>query len=258
MKLWQKIALITLGMLLILGVRVFFVWKGRQDPGIVARQAEQEAAKPLPKDDVAVVRQLFLASFDAAKQLEGTNVWVRAGYSLPYYPFVKDQVEFSKRISNLPAAEKLSIVKIIKAKAPAKEDNRVPHGTQQYFAVFALPDEKGTSGDSRSNFYAAPIGFTDHGAETIFCDQLFYYDDPRTIYDHWPKEVWTAVAAHTPTLGMSENQARMAVGILMESDSTSMGNRTVTFDANDKRWTVTFKDDKATSVKDTTDVKATS
>jgi hypothetical protein len=252
MKLWQKIGLITLLMVVLLGARVFFLWKGRQDPGLVAKQAEQEAAKPIPKDDLAVVRQLFISSFDAAKQLEGTTVWVKAGYSLPYYPFVDGQVQFGKRVGLLPAAEKLAIAKIQKAKAPAKEDNRVPHGSQQYFAVFSLPDEKPASGDATSAFYAAPIGYTEGGNETLFCDQLFYYDDPRTIYDNWPKDVWTAIGSHTPTVGMSENQVRMAVGILMESDSTSIGNRTVTYDAGGKKWTVTFKNDKATAVKETT------
>ena len=47
--------------------------------------------------------------------------------------------------------------------------------------------------------------------ETLYCDQLFYYDDPRTIYDNWPKPVWDAVAAHEPRVGMTENQTRMAV-----------------------------------------------
>lgn len=252
MKTWQKIVIPLLVVVLIAGVRLFLVFRARQDPGVVVKQAEQ-AARPIPKDDLAVVRQLFLNSFDAARQLEGSTAWVKAGYSLPYYQFVDGRVQFGKRVGVLPAAEKLAIVKIQMAKAPAKEDDRIPHGSQQYFAVFSLPDEKPASGDARSAFYASPIGYTEGGNETIFCDQLFFYDDPRTIYDHWPSDVWTAVAAHTPVLGMSENQARMAVGLMMESDSTSTGNRTVTFEGGPKRWTVTFVNDKATAVKEITE-----
>jgi hypothetical protein len=48
---------------------------------------------------------------------------------------------------------------------------------------------------------------------------------------------------------MSENQARMAAGIMIDSDSTSEGNRTVTYDEGAKKWTVTFSNNKATSVK---------
>jgi len=114
-------------------------------------------------------------------------------------------------------AEKLSVVKMIKAAAPAKVDDRVPHGTGQYFAVFTL--------DGGAEQFAAPIGFVQGEDEKLFCDQLFYYDDPRTIYDHWPPAVWDAVAKHTPTIGMTENQVRMAVGIMLESDSTREGDR---------------------------------
>jgi hypothetical protein len=137
-----------------------------------------------------------------------------------------------------------AITKIVKAVAPAKEHNRVPHGSAQYFAVFTIagPDvEPGT--------FAAAIGYIDGADEKFYTDQLFYYDEPKTIYDNWPKPVWEAVAAHTPTLGMTENQARMAVGILIESDSTEIGNRTVTYDAGPKKWTVTFQKGVATAVK---------
>src|ERR1700679_3509120 len=141
MKFWQKIAVFTLIVALIAGARVYFVWKARQDPGLVARRAAE--AKPLSQDELAVVMQYFYASFDQAKQLEGKNVWIKAGYSLPYYPYVGGQVQFAKRVGDLPSAEKLAISKLIKVVAPAKEDDRVPHGTRQYFAVFTLPNQTG-------------------------------------------------------------------------------------------------------------------
>src|SRR5271165_1371304 len=134
MKLWQKLALMTMVVVLIVGARFYFVWKSRQDPGVIARKSPE--AKPLSKDDLAVVTQYFFASFDQARQLEGKSVWIKAGYSLPYYPFAGGQVQFAKRVGDLPAAEKLSISKLIKAVPPAREDDRVPHGTRQYFAVF--------------------------------------------------------------------------------------------------------------------------
>ena len=243
MKLWQRMALVTLAVLLIAGVRFYFVWKERQDPGVVARQAAQR--KPLSQDDLAVMTQYYFASLDQAKRLEGTNVWIKAGYSLPYYPYVAGRVEFSKRIGELPSAEKLSISKLIREVAPAKEDNRVPHGSWQYFAVFKLDG----NADAKPGTFAAPIGFGQGTDETFYCDQLFYYDDPKTIYDNWPKTVWNAVAIHEPRVGMSENQTRMAVGILMESDSQTQGDRTVTYHAGPKTWSVTFAKGVATQVK---------
>ena len=249
MKTWQKMGLIVLAVVLIAGVRLYFVFKERQDPGIAARK-EAEAAKPANKDDVVDMRQLYFANFDDAKQLEGKPVWIKAGYSLPYYPFVDGKVLFAKRLGVLPAAEKLSVAKLEKAAVPAKEDDRIEHGSKQYFVIFAMDGPEGKTGDGKTGLFAAPIGYVRGQDEKFYADQLFYYDDPRTIYDHWPSSVWDAVAAHQPKVGMTENQVRMALGIMLTSDSQSIGNRTVTYDlGNGKKWTVTFANDAATAVK---------
>lgn len=242
MKLWQKVLIPTLIALLIAGTYLFIVFKSRENPGVIANKPEPE--KPLTNDELVYVKQNLFASFDQAKDLEGKPVWVKAGYALPYYPYAGGTVEFAKRVGELPAAENLQISKLVKAVAPAKEDDRVPHGSKQYFVVFTIvgPDEK-------AGTFAAPIGYAQGTDESILADQLFFYDDPHKLYAHWGKPVWQQIDAHTPAVGMSENQVRMAVGILMDSDSTTVGDRTVTFNAGDKKWTVTFAHDKATSVK---------
>ena len=244
MKGWQKGALITLAMVLIAGGYLFYVFKSRQNPGAAITHGEQP--RQLSSDDLAVVKLLYLPSFsDAKDQLEGKPLWIKAGYSLPYYPYSGEKVQFAKRVGVLPSAEKLSVVKLVKAVAPPKEENRIPHGARQYFAVFTL--------DGNPDQFAAPIGYAEGNDEKLFCDQLFYYDDPKKIYDRWPPAVWDAVAKHTPTVGMSENQVRMAVGVLLEGDpssySTREGDRTVTYNAGGKKWTVTFVKGTATEVK---------
>ncbi|HEY9125595.1 MAG TPA: hypothetical protein VIM62_00630 [Acidobacteriaceae bacterium] len=239
---WRMMLLPTLVVLVAAAIYVFVIHEKRKDTGIIGKQQVEE--KPLKGDDLAYVKKRYFASFDQAKDLEGKSVWIKAGYALPYYPYAGGAVQFSKRSGVLPAAEKLSITKLIKAVPPAKEDDMVPHGSRQYFIVFTLGGP-----DAKPGTYAAAIGNSQGGEESIVADQLFYYDDPKTIYDDWPKPVWDAVATHTPTVGMTENQARMAAGIMIDSDSTSIGDRTVTYDEGAKKWSVTFVKNKATAVK---------
>jgi len=228
--------------ILILGGYLFYVFHSRKVADEAASKPEQ--AKPVSQDDLAVMKQYYFATFDQAKQLEGTTVWVKAGYSLPYYPFAGGKVDFAKRVGFLPSAEKLSISKLVKAAAPTKEDDRIPHGTKQYFVVFTLSGPDGKPGT-----FATPIGAVQGDDEKIYTDLMFFYDDPKTIYDNWPKSVWDAVAVHEPKVGMSELQTQMAVGTSQESDSQSIGNRTVTYDAGGKKWAVTFSKGVATQVK---------
>lgn len=238
MKGWQKGALITLVVFLIVGGYLAYVFKSRQDPGVMGTKGEKP--KQLSKDDLAVVKLLYLPGFDDAKQLEGKPLWVKAGYTLPYYPVKGTTVEFAKKEGTLPPDAKLNVDKLIKAVPPAKEDDRLPHGTKQYFATFTI--------DGKDGKYAAPIGFAEGTEEKMWTDDLFFYDDPKTIYDHWTPAVWDAVAKHTPTVGMTEAQVRMAVGMQIQSDSSREGDRTVTYDTGSKKWTVTFAKGAATQV----------
>jgi hypothetical protein len=48
---------------------------------------------------------------------------------------------------------------------------------------------------------------------------------------------------------MSELQTRMSIGQKIQSESSLEGNRTVTYDQAGKTWTITFVDNKATTIK---------
>jgi hypothetical protein len=238
MKNWQKAALITLVTLTIGGIYLFSVFWSRRNPGVVPdRNPEQHETK----DDVAVVRMMFITSFENAEKLQGTSVWMKNGYTMPYYPYEGGHIVFAKRVGVIPSAQRLDIKKIIKAVPPAQVDDGIDHGTRQVFAVFALPGS--------ASLYATVIGAMDGSQEEYFCDVLFYYDDPHTIYDNWPKNVWAAIDAHQVIAGMSELQTRMSIGQKQHGDGSGEGNRTVTYDQAGKQWTVTFANDHATSIK---------
>jgi hypothetical protein len=238
MKTWQKILISTLATLAIGGIYLFSVWKHRQSPGVTPTKSEDQSLTP---DDVAVVRMMFMTSFDDTLTLQGKSVWMKNGYTMPYFPFDGGRIAFSKRVGLIPAAQRLDVKKIVKASPPAPVDDSIDHGSRQVFAVFALP--------GNTALYATPIGVIDGSQERYYCDLLFYYDDPHTIYDNWPTDVWAAIDAHQVKPGMSELETRMAIGQKLQAEGSSEGNRTVSYDQAGRHWTVTYAQNHATAVK---------
>ena len=238
MKPWKFILVTSLVTLAIGGIYLLVVFKHRQNPGVVTQTAPEQN---LTSDDVAIVRQMFMTSFDDAVKLEGTSVWMKNGYTMPYYPYEGGRVVFAKKIGLIPSAQKLDIKKVIKAVTPANVDDSIDHGSRQVFAVFTLPGS--------TDMDATPIGVIQGSQEQYFCDILFYYDDPHTIYSNWPKDVWTAIDAHQVKPGMSELETRMAIGQKIDNNGGTVGDRTVTFDQAGKKWTVTYVNNHATTIK---------
>ena len=238
MKSWKILVYPTAIMLVIASIYIYTVLKRRQNPGVVNQGQEQHVTA----DDVAVVRMEFPAHFDDVKDLEGKSVWMKNGYTMPYFPYAGGKVDFKTRVGVIPPLQKLDVKRVIKAVVPANVDDGISHGQRQAMVVFTLPDNK--------QEYATPIGAMDGAEEQYYDDLLFFYDDPHTIYSHWPKDVWDAIEMHQVKPGMNELETRLAVGQKIQTDNPQAeGNRTVTYDADGKKWTVTFKKDKATDVK---------
>jgi hypothetical protein len=238
MKTWQKVALMTLVSLTIGGIYLFTVFEHRRNPGVQPQTAPDQNLTP---DDVAIVRMKFMTSFDDALKLQGTSVWMKNGYTMPYFPFEAGRIVFSKRVGVIPSAQQLDIKKVIKAVPPADLDDGISHGTRQAFIVFALPGSP--------SLYATVIGAFDGDQEQYFCDMLFYYDDPHTIYDNWPPNVWAAIDAHQVIVGMSELQTQMSIGHNQQVDDSGEGNRTITYDQAGKKWAITFVNNHATTIR---------
>jgi len=238
-KPWKIVVIPTAIMLVIASIYMFTVFKKRQKPGASAGEPEQKVTM----DDVAVVRMEFPAHFEDLRDLEGKSVWMKNGYTMPYFPYSGGKVDFKKRMGVIAPLQKLNIKKAIKVAVPSDVDDGISHGARQALFVFTLPE------DEKQEF-ATPVGAMDAGAEQYFDDLLFFYDDPHTIYNHWPKEIWAAIEAHQVKPGMNELQTRLAVGQKIQTDNPrEEGNRTVAYDADGKNWTVTFRGDKATEIK---------
>jgi hypothetical protein len=237
-KTWQKILIPMLISILIAGGYLFYVWKQRQDPGVPPRA---DARQTLSQDDLSVVRAFFPAYFDDLQRLVGTRVWMKNGYTTPYYPYENGVVEFAKPMGLIPPDQAMDVKKIVKSAVPAKVDDSIGHGSRQAFAVFALPGKDG--------LFATPVGTIEGSQEQYFTDLLFYYDDPHTIYDHWPKDVWAAVDAHQVKPGMSELETRMSIGMKEHPDGEKEGDRTVIYDLDGKHWAITYVKNQATEIK---------
>jgi len=237
MKTWKVVLASTLFTLVVGGIYLYSVFRHRQDPGVVAQKAPEQS---LSKDDLVVLREFFPAHYEDLARLEGTTVWMRNGYVMPYYPYSGERVVFTKQVGVIPAMQRLEVKKVIKVPVPATLDDTIEHGSKQAFVVFEL-----LGGNDQ---YATPVGAMQGNQEVYFTDLLFYYDDPHTIYDHWPKDVWAAVDAHQVKSGMSELETQMSVGSKMHPDGETVGDRTVTYDQDGKQWTVTFVKNRATAI----------
>lgn len=239
MKAWQKVGILTLFVLMIAGIRIYFLWRSRQTPIATQQKAYQQWVPS--SDDVVKVRKLYIDDIKSAKELIGKSVWTKAGYQLAYFPYKAGRIDFSHQSGVLPAAEKLQVKEIAQQAAPASIQDRIEHGAKQIFIVFRKGDDK--------QDYAAPIGYAQGSDMKFYSDDLFYYDDPHELYKHWSADIWKAVDAHQAIVGMNELQASMALGQVQESDSSNIGNRTIHYTADGKSWVVSFSQDKATSVK---------
>jgi hypothetical protein len=219
------------------GVYLFTVWEHRRNPGAASSKNPEQSLTP---DDVAIVRQMLMTSFDDTHVLEGKSVWMKDGYAMPYFQYEGGRVVFSKKVGLIPAAQRMDVKKIVKATPPGSVDDGIDHGSRQALAVFALPGSE--------QLYATAIGVMDGNEEHYYCDILFYYDDPHTIYDNWPQDVWAAIDGHQVKPGMSELETRMSIGQKTVNDGSAKGNRTVHYDQAGKHWTITYRDDHATAI----------
>lgn len=238
MKTWQKATFLILLPVLILGVGILIIHHQRSTP-VVEKPHYQE--RPLTDDDVVQPRKLYIDDLKSAKDLNGKTVWIQAGYELDYFPYAEHRVDFAHKSGLLPSIEPLAIQDIVTQKAPANLPTHVPLGDKQVFAVFKLPSDSKT--------YAVAVGYIQGSDSNYYCDNVFYYDDPHIMYKHWPADVWQAVDQRQAKPGMNELQTSMALGVMQQSDSSDYGNRTVTYNAGGKKWSVSFQHDKATDIK---------
>ena len=207
---------------------------------------QNEYVKPtLSDDDTVFLRKLRPDSLKDERELIGKTIWVSAGGQMDYYKDTGKHVDYGKPVGALLGAEPLVIRDVFEEKAPANSRAvfRIAPGQRQVLLGFTMPN----SSDPKA-LYAVPVGNFDDGVYNFFTDEIFFYDDPHVLYKHWGPEMWAHIDKHEPVLGMSENQAMMALGQVITPHGDKVGDRSVTFDNNGHPVTIDFANNKAVKI----------
>jgi hypothetical protein len=240
MKTWKIIGAITLLVLAIAAWRIISYERERNAPGVAVNKP---AERPVNADQLVYVKHMLIDSVKSARVLNGKSVWMKTGYTVIYYPYRTGRIVFTQPAGWLPPTQELRVKDFVEATTPRDWVSSIPRGPKNAFVVFTEPGRDGE--------FAAPVASLDGANSTWACDDIFFYDDPKTLY-HWPPDVWQAISQHTTKQGMSEFQTTMALGNLQQSDSKNSGNRTVKYVTVDQGKTrhvsVDFSGDKVTSM----------
>ena len=220
MKNWQKSLIVTLITLAIGGIYLLVVFEHRRNPGVANQTSSEQKLTP---DDVAEVRAMFPTSFDDVLKLQNTSVWMKNGYTMPYFPYEGGRIVFAKSLGVIPSAQRLDIKKV-------DQGRRARPGRRRHLARNApglrrLHD----AGQSQASTPPPSASSTARRKSTSpTCSSFTTIPTPSTTTGPGmcgPPSTRTRLFA-----GMSELETRMAIGQKTQSDSSSEGNRTVTYD----------------------------
>jgi hypothetical protein len=225
----QKIQLVLVIAIAVAALRAGYVVYERHTEGV--EQAAKQAP-PLNPDYYVVPKKLYPYDLKSAKQLTQQPVWVKEGYRFTYYPYdrASRHTDFSQEAGLLLPIQKLEIKDVVTDNTPAH--------LRQVMVVF---EQGGKS-------YAVPIGSQTGDSYQIYSDEMFFVQDPRELYKHWPADVWESIEQHQIKPGMNEFQAYFAIGMGVPDRSSDPAVKTVHYPNGGKPVTITFRDGKAAEI----------
>jgi hypothetical protein len=229
----------TVALLLGVGIEVAWIHHERNKP-IVAPQAA--ATEKMDEDDYVFLKKERPSSMADLKDLYGKTVWVSAGGQMDYYPYAGHRADYAKSAGTLLGAEPMVVKDAFEQVAPKSATFRIKGGDRQVLLVFTMPK----STDPAKEF-AVPVGYQEGKDFTFYTDELFFYEDPHKLYEHWGTQTWQAVDAHQVVLGMNERQVELSLGQVSKSLSNVYGNRLVVYANLGKPMAVTFVKNKVTA-----------
>ena len=128
-------------------------------------------------DELVFLKKERPSSLADLKDLFGKTVWVSAGGQMDYYPYAAHHADYAKPVGTLLGAEPLVIKDAFEQVAPKSATFRIPGGDKQVLLAFTMPK----SADPAKE-YAVPVGYRQGADYTFYTDDIFFYDDPHTLY----------------------------------------------------------------------------
>jgi hypothetical protein len=227
----RKIQLVLIVVIAAAAVRAAYVIYQRRSER--AQQAAKQAP-PLNPDYYVVPKKLYPFDLKSAKQLTQQPVWVKEGYRFTYYPYdwARRRSDFAHEAGLLLPIQKLDIKDVVTETSPHSAH------LEQVMAVFEL--------DGKS--YSIPIGSKTGDSYQIYSDEMFFIQDPRELYKHWPPDVWQSIEQHQIKPGMNEFQAYFSIGMGIPDRQSDPAVKTVHYPNGGKPVTITFRDGKAAEI----------
>jgi len=230
----KKIQLALILAIAVTGVRAGYILYRRHQDYLAGERQKQARSLGYSNPDYYVTpKKLYPYDLKSARQLTQMPVWVKEGYRYTYYPFnaATRRTDFAHEAGTLLPIERMEIKDVVIDVLPKG-------GQRQMMAVF----------QKDGNNYAVPIGFEGEGQYKIYSDEMFYVEDPRELYKHWPADVWQAVEHHEVKPGMNELQADFAIGMGVP-DAGGSSEKTVRYPNGGKPLVVTYREGKAIEIK---------
>ena len=232
----RKIQLVLVAAMLLAAVRAGYIFYQRHEDRVAAEKQKQARNLGFSNLDYYVTpKKLYPYDLKTAKQITQQPVWVKEGYRYAYYPYdtSRKHVDFDHEAGTLLPIERLTIKDVLTA---------TPKGSSQRKQVMAVFEKEGKS-------YAVPIGVEGEGEYKIYADELFFYEDPRNLYEHWPADVWQSVEKHEVKPGMNEMQADFAIGMGVPDAGDTSYSKTVRYPNGGKPLVIVYHDGKAAEIK---------
>jgi hypothetical protein len=232
----HKLQLALLLAMVVAGLRAGYILYQRHQDKVAADKQKQALNIGYSNPDYYVnPKKLYPYDLKSARQLTLQPVWVKEGYRYTYYPYdvASKRVDFAHDAGLLLPIERLEIKDVVTAK---------PAGAGERLQVMAVFQNEGKT-------YAVPIGYEAEQQYKIYSDEMFFVEDPRDLYKHWPAEVWQAVEQHQVKPGMNEMQTDFAIGMGVPDGGSSTYEKTVRYPNGGKPLVIVYHDGKAAEIK---------